>query len=216
MKLLITAGPTREPIDAVRFLSNRSSGKLGLGLARAAYAAGHEVTLLLGPVCRPLDLPDAVGVVDFSSTADLEAALDRHFDRCDGLVMAAAVADYRPAAVIEGKTPRSTDPQDAMTLRLEPTPDLVAGLAARKREDQLVIAFALEEDAKLQTRAVEKMRRKRVDAVLGNPLSSMEGDTIEPTLFQHSGQSHRPGIMLKSDFAPWLIERIEAMRAAVV
>ena len=216
MKILITAGPTREPIDAVRFLSNRSSGKVGLGLARAAHAAGHDVTLVLGPVCRPLDLPDAVEVFDFASTADLQRILDHRFEACDVLIMAAAVADYRPARAIEGKTPRARDAAATMTLELEPTPDLVAGLAARKRDDQLVVAFALEEDARLEPRATEKMKRKRVDAILGNPLSTMEGDDIEPTLFHLAGDADRPGRMPKADFAPWLVRRVEAMRRAAV
>lgn len=216
MKILLTAGPTREPIDEVRFLSNRSSGKVGLSLARAAHDAGHRVTLLLGPVCAGDDLPEEIELVRFGATADLQRELDQRFDDCDALIMAAAVADYRPAEVIRGKTPRAHDPEAAMTIRLEPTPDLVAGLASRKREDQLVIAFALEEDAQLERRATEKMRRKRVDAILGNPLSSMEGEHIEPTLFHQNGEADRPGRMTKRDFAPWLIARIEALQRASV
>lgn len=216
MKILLTAGPTREPIDEVRFLSNRSSGAVGLRLARAAHDAGHRVTFLLGPVCGGDELPAGVEVIRFASTADLQRELDDRFDHCDALIMAAAVADYRPAEVIRGKTPRAHDPDAAMTVHLEPTPDLVACLAARKREDQLVVAFALEEDDKLERRATEKMRRKRVDAILGNPLSSMEGEHIEPTLFHQSGEADRPGRMTKREFAPWLIARIDALQRASV
>ena len=216
MKILLTAGPTREPIDEVRFLSNRSSGRVGLSLARAARDAGHRVTLLLGPVCGGDDLPENVELIRFGSTADLQRELDARFEHCDALIMAAAVADYRPADVVHGKTPRAHDPTSEMTIRLEPTPDLVAALAARKREDQLVIAFALEEDEKLERRATEKMRRKRVDAILGNPLSSMESEHIEPTLFHLAGEADRPGRMTKRDFAPWLITRVEAMQRASV
>ncbi|MFW6335512.1 MAG: phosphopantothenoylcysteine decarboxylase, partial [Phycisphaeraceae bacterium] len=129
MKILLTAGPTREPIDEVRFLSNRSSGKVGLSLARAAHDAGHRVTLLLGPVCAGDDLPGGIEVVRFGSTADLQRELEHRFDACDALIMAAAVADYRPAEVIQGKTPRAHDPEATMTIQLEPTPDLVASLA---------------------------------------------------------------------------------------
>ena len=154
MRVLLTAGPTREPIDDVRFISNRSSGQMGLALARAAADAGHDVTLLLGPVLVPAGLDDDpnLRVVRFSTTAELQTLLTEYFPACDVLVMAAAVADYRLAAPRTGKAPRS----DGMRLELEPTPDLVAGLAKSKRPDQRVIAFALEEAAVLEQRATEK------------------------------------------------------------
>ncbi|XAM01672.1 phosphopantothenoylcysteine decarboxylase [Phycisphaeraceae bacterium D3-23] len=209
MRVLITAGPTREPIDDVRFISNRSSGQMGFALARAAAEAGHDVTLLLGPVLMPPSVEDVARVVRFNTTAELESLLAEHFPNADTLIKAAAVADYRPTHVIDGKTPRS----DGLKIELEPTPDLVAGCAKTKRDDQTIIAFALEEPAVLETRAVEKMQRKKVDAILANPLATMDAVDIEPILFFANGQRDAPGKMLKQHLAGWLIDQIDAVRS---
>ena len=208
MKILITAGPTREPIDDVRFISNRSSGQMGFALARAAANAGHDVTLLLGPVLMPTTVEDVANVVRFNTTAELEALLAEHFPAHDVLIKAAAVADYRPTHVIDGKTPRGA----GLKIELEPTPDLVAGCAATKREDQTIIAFALEEPAVMETRAVEKMQRKKVDAILANPLATMDAADIEPILFYANGHRDAPGRMHKTQLASWLIDHVDAVR----
>lgn len=207
MRVLITAGPTREPIDDVRFISNRSSGQMGIALAQAASTAGHEVTLLLGPVLMPTDFSGSVRVVPFGSTEDLETLLAEHFPQCDVLIKAAAVADYRPAQRIEGKTPRG----EGLTITLEATPDLVAACATTKRDDQRIIAFALEDPAVLETRAVEKMKRKGVDAILANPLKTMDAADIDPVLFYADGRRDAPGAMAKTELARWLVERASAL-----
>lgn len=209
MRILITAGPTREPIDDVRFISNRSSGQMGFALAQAAAAAGHDVTLLLGPVLMPPSVEDVARVVRFNTTAQLEALLAEHFPKCDVLIKAAAVADYRPRKLIQGKTPRG----EGMKIELEPTPDLVAGCAKTKRDDQTIIAFALEEPAVLETRAVEKMRRKKVDAILANPLATMDAVDIQPILFYANGKRDAPGRMLKPQLAGWLVGQIQSVRS---
>lgn len=209
MKLLITAGPTREPIDAVRFISNRSSGRMGIALADAAAQAGHDVTLLLGPVLAPTTLGDRVRVVRFQTTAELQSLLDQYFPACDQLVMAAAVADYRVGQFTEGKTQRKKH----LKIELEGTPDLVAGVAQTKRADQRVIAFALEEPHELETRAVAKMKRKGVDAIVANPLVTMEGDSILAILLHADGRREQPdggNAMSKENFAHWLIARLSA------
>jgi phosphopantothenoylcysteine decarboxylase/phosphopantothenate--cysteine ligase len=203
-RVLITAGPTREPIDAVRFISNRSSGRVGVALAEAAVAAGHATTLLLGPTAARPSITDAE-LVRFDSTADLQEALEAHFPACDVLLMAAAVADYRPAVVQRGKLERQAG--GTITLELAPTPDLVAGLAAQRRRDQRIVAFALEQPQRLEARALAKMQRKGVDAILANPLGTMEAEAIEPTLLWADGRIIRPGPMPKADFGPWLIAR---------
>lgn len=220
MHLLITAGPTREPIDEVRFLSNRSSGRLGMALAEVAAEAGHDVTLLLGPGPRAEDEPAGPNcrTIRFETTADLRDLLDDHFRGCDVLVMAAAVADYRPRRV-RGKIERRRG--QPLTLTLEPTPDLVAEVAATKRDaladiqkgGQKIIAFALEESAHLEARAAEKMRRKGVDAIVANPLGTMEAPSIEAVLLTAKGEHLTPpgGALGKRDFAAWLLERIEAI-----
>jgi phosphopantothenoylcysteine decarboxylase/phosphopantothenate--cysteine ligase len=214
MRILLTAGPTREPIDAVRFISNRSSGKLGLAVAAAAVDAGHDVTLLLGPGPAPAPAPGSEWnpaspcccTYRFESSAELQQLLDAHFKDCDLLIMAAAVADYRPATVAEGKLPRH--PDKPLVLELQPVPDLVALAAKGKRSDQRIVAFALEEAATLEARATEKMRRKGVDAILANPLGTMESDAITATLLWATGEKLTPGRMSKPAFAAWLIKQV--------
>ncbi len=203
-KILITAGPTHEAIDDVRYLANRSSGRMGIELAKAAGEAGCEVTLLLGPVAVE---PPALHVERFESTADLQRLLDTHFPSCDVLVMAAAVADYRPVTQAAGKLPRQGG---KLLLELEPTPDLVAGCAARRCPGQRIIAFALEEPKQLANRAVEKMQSKRVDAIVANPLATMDSDHITAVVYTSAGKTYSPdpSTNSKQTFAAWLIRWI--------
>lgn len=213
MKLLITAGPTREPIDAVRYISNRSSGRMGIALANAAATneAITYVTLLAGPGVAVNELANpSVAVLRFETTADLQALLHEHCPTHDVLIMAAAVADYRPTQTHDGKLPRQSN--GSLQLTLEPTPDLVAETVAMKRANQRVIAFALEEPAQLETRASEKLKRKGVDAIVANPLKTMDADTIEAIWLDAKGGRDEPGAMAKGAFAMWLIEKIATLR----
>ncbi|WP_428388059.1 phosphopantothenoylcysteine decarboxylase [Mucisphaera sp.] len=210
MRLLLTAGPTREPIDRVRYIGNRSSGTLGAAIAGAARAAGHEVTTLLGPVgaevvaaCR-----EAGSVYRFESSAELGQLLEAHFRDADILVMAAAVADFRPVAPTEGKTARPSDPHARVSITLMPTPDLVARAASSKRPGQRVIAFALEEQSVLEERALAKMRRKGVDAIIANPLGTMEDSGIRATWMACNGEVVRLDRMSKQAFAAWLLAKL--------
>jgi phosphopantothenoylcysteine decarboxylase/phosphopantothenate--cysteine ligase len=214
--ILITAGPTHEAIDDVRYLANRSSGRMGIALAEAAREAGCEVTLLLGPVpiepswqdCGSTDALchslSAFRVERFESTADLQRLLDSHFLACDVLIMAAAVADYRPVVRTSGKLPRHGGQR---TLDLEPTPDLVAGCVARRRGGQRIIAFALGEPEQLACRAIEKMRSKGVDAIVANPLVTMGSDSITAVVYTPTGETFTPNPPTgdKQAFAVWLV-----------
>src|SRR5438270_7833835 len=128
MRILITAGPTREPIDAVRYLSNRSSGRMGASLASAALARAHEVTLILGPVAIPMPRTHRIEV---ETAAEMQRAVMGEFPDHDALIMAAAVADYRPKRTHSGKIDR----QGPMTLDLEPTDDIIASASRSKRPD---------------------------------------------------------------------------------
>ena len=206
MRYLITGGPTREPIDAVRYISNRSSGRMAIALCRAALDQGHEVTLLLGP-CGAMP-PKGVGLERFETSADLQQLLVGHFESCDVLIMAAAVGDFRPAKITEGKLPRSA--AGALDLHLESTPDLVAMLASRRADHQRVIAFALESDVHMEQRGRDKLRQKGVDAVVVNRLATIEADSIDPVWLTASGQREAPGAMSKTGFAKWLVERLSA------
>ncbi len=211
-RLVITAGPTHEPIDSVRYIANRSSGRLGIALAVAAADAGWRVRLLLGPT--PRDCTDTrVEVHRFRSTADLEALLGTHLSWCDVLVMAAAVADYRPAvkALAGTKLRRSGK---TMSLELESTPDLLAGCSARRRPGQLLVGFALEPRAELEHSARAKLERKGIDLIVANPLETMDSPTIEATVYERGGGAFpTPGAIDKDAFAGWLLARIAGVRA---
>lgn len=206
--MLVTAGPTHEAIDAVRFIGNRSSGRLGVQLAHAARDAGWEVTLLLGPAA--IEPPTGVWTLRFESADELAGLLKEHFPRCDVLIMAAAVADYRPRRASTGKHLRT---ERKLVLELDPTPDLVAACAARKRPGQRIIGFALEEPEVLADRARGKLVRKGLDAIVANPLATLGCDTIQATAYTADGQTLRPpgggsaGVS-KAEFARWLVEWI--------
>jgi len=206
--VVITAGPTHEPIDAVRFIGNRSSGRMGAALAEAAADRGWRVTLLLGPnTVEPTN--EAVDILRFRSCADLEALLKLHAPKADILIMVAAVADYRPKpnpAMSGGKFRRTDAP---LVLELEPTPDLLAGISNTRRPDQLFVGFALEPRAELLESAKRKLTKKKVDIVVGNPLETMESESVEAmVLFKDGRRVDASGPMTKREFAPWLLQLI--------
>ena len=175
MRILVTAGPTREHIDAVRFITNASSGRMGCAVAAAAQAGGHDVTLLLGAgVCDSL-VPPGARTARFVTVADLSAALAEHFPACDGLVMAAGVGDFTVADPSPGKLRRSAG---AINVRLEPTDDVLASVTAEARADQIIIAFAVEDappDA-AQQRARQKLSAKRAHYIVVNTAAAMASD----------------------------------------
>lgn len=213
-RLLITAGPTQEPIDAVRFIGNRSSGRLGVSLAEVAARTGWRVTLLLGPT--PLQPTDSrVQVRRFRTTADLQGLLSEEFPGCDVLVMAAAVADYRPAVSPEMLTGKHRRTGEGMTISLEATPDLLAGCAARRTPFQTIVGFALEPRAEMETSALQKLARKKVDMIVANPLETMDAATIEATVYGTATPElqqgvRTPGAMSKERFAGWLLDVVSA------
>jgi phosphopantothenoylcysteine decarboxylase/phosphopantothenate--cysteine ligase len=207
-RLLLTAGPTHEPIDEVRYLANRSSGRLGIALAEGAAARGWSVTLLLGPTSRGCS-DTRVQTHRFRTTADLESLLHEHLPDCDALVMAAAVADYRPVSAPTGAKIRRSG--ERMSLELESTPDLLAGCSRRRRPEQLLVGFALEPRRELDASARRKLERKGVDLIVANPLETMDADSIEATLYGPDGVVDATGRpILKVAFADWLLDRIGA------
>ena len=170
MRILVTAGPTRERLDPVRFLTNASSGRMGCAVAEAAARAGHDVTLLLGRGATAT----AAGVrtVPFDSVADLAGELDARFAACDALVMAAAVGDFRPDRPSGRKLSRRAGP---IVVRLLPTPDLLAGVAAARRADQRIVAFAVEDgpEADVGAKARRELAEKNADCVVVNTPAAM-------------------------------------------
>jgi phosphopantothenoylcysteine decarboxylase/phosphopantothenate--cysteine ligase len=170
MKVIVTAGPTREYLDPVRFITNASSGTMGFAVARAAAARGHRVTLLCGPVEPPADLE--CDIARFVSVSDLREALAGRFSDCDALVMTAAVGDFRPERYSDRKISRSGGP---VTIRLVPTEDVLAGVAAGKRANQAVVAFAVEDgpEGEIETKARSELAQKHADMVVVNTPAAM-------------------------------------------
>ncbi|MHC4598085.1 MAG: phosphopantothenoylcysteine decarboxylase domain-containing protein [Planctomycetota bacterium] len=170
MRFLITAGPTREPIDEVRFLSNRSTGKMGFEVAREARRAGHEVVLVHGPVI--LSAPEGAEAVPVETALDMEAAVRTRLDWADALVMTAAVADYRPAERLQGKKKKS---DEDWTLALVRNPDILAG-AAETKKSRVHVGFAVESED-LLAGAARKLEAKRLDLIVANGLEAFGADT---------------------------------------
>ncbi|MFM8643421.1 MAG: phosphopantothenoylcysteine decarboxylase, partial [Phycisphaerales bacterium] len=209
LRALVTVGPTHEPIDEVRYLGNRSSGRLGMAIAESLAAEGCTVTVLAGP---GVTATGGLATERFVTTADLGRLLDRHWPTHDLLVMAAAVADYRPARTASGKMRREDGP---VTLALEPTPDLLAGLASRTGPGRFIVGFALERPEELEATARRKLARKGVDAIVANPIDTMDADDVEATLFLRDGsmRSPGPGRLPTRAFARWLARTVVPMAA---
>ena len=187
MKLLISAGPTREAIDPVRFITNHSSGKMGYALAAAAIENGWEVTLVSGPVT--LDPPEGLAeFVPVISAAEMAEAVKSRFPRMDGAILCAAVADYRPVSFSNSKI-KKTD--DDLVLHLERTEDILLALGRMKRADQLMTGFAAETDD-LAENALKKLRKKNLDWIAANlvgvPGKGFQADQNEITLYGRNGE----------------------------
>jgi phosphopantothenoylcysteine decarboxylase/phosphopantothenate--cysteine ligase len=184
LRVLVTAGGTREPIDPVRFIGNRSSGKQGHAIADEAAARGALVTLVTS-ANRPA--ATAVEVVAVETAAEMEAAVAAHSDAADVIVMAAAVADFRPKAIADDKLKKG---EGVPELVLEPTPDILAGLGARKRPGQTLVGFAAE-TTDVVANAADKVRRKHLDLVVANDVSApgagFEHDTNAVVLLRADG-----------------------------
>jgi phosphopantothenoylcysteine decarboxylase/phosphopantothenate--cysteine ligase len=205
MRILLTAGPTREPIDAVRFISNRSSGQMGAAIADAALRAGHALTLICGPVCTPMP-PAVQRRIDVETAAEMHDAVVREFPTHDALIMAAAVADFRPRYVRSGKVERD----GTLAIEFEPTQDVVAAAARAKRPDQRVIGFSLEAAGNVD-RARQKLQRKALDLMVYNPTATMDSAKVESVLLYPHGRTDSLPSRSKGDFADILIERIVAL-----
>jgi phosphopantothenoylcysteine decarboxylase / phosphopantothenate---cysteine ligase len=167
LRVLVTAGGTREPIDSVRYVGNRSSGRMGLALAEEAARRGAEVTLICANVSLPR--PDGVRTVEVETAAELLDAAGAAFGRADVLLMAAAVADFRPAGALDHKIAKSG--RGRLALELEPTEDVLAALGGRRRPGQTLVGFAAEHGEGALERGRAKLERKRLDAVVVNDIS---------------------------------------------
>jgi phosphopantothenoylcysteine decarboxylase/phosphopantothenate--cysteine ligase len=193
LEVLVTAGGTREPIDAVRFVGNRSSGRMGFALAEEARRRGANVTV----VAANVSLPRAAGIeyVDVQTAAELADACAARFDACDVLLMAAAVADYRPADAHAGKLKKDATGRE-LNLHLVRTPDVLSALADRRRPDQLLVGFAAEHGEGALEYGREKLARKKLDAVIVNDIGGagvgFESADNEVWIVTAGGEQHVP------------------------
>jgi phosphopantothenoylcysteine decarboxylase/phosphopantothenate--cysteine ligase len=214
LRVLVTAGGTREAIDSVRYVGNRSSGRMGFALAEEAAARGADVTVIAANVGLPRH--PRVRYVDVISAQDLLEAGEREFPAADVLFMAAAVADFRPAQAAATKLKK--EGRDGLELDLEPTPDVLSGLSAQRRSGQLLIGFAAEHGAGAIEYGRAKLERKGLDAVVVNDISradiGFEGEHNEVTIVTATGDEHIERAS-KAEVARAICDAVVALRAKV-
>jgi phosphopantothenoylcysteine decarboxylase/phosphopantothenate--cysteine ligase len=207
MRILITAGPTREYLDDVRYLSNASSGRMGYALAERALAAGHEVVLVSGPV--DLTPPKGVEFHAVETTEEMRIACVAAFPKCDGVIAAAAVCDYKPKRRISGKIAKTGDP---ISVEMIETDDVLAELG-RDKDGRWVVGFALEAENPREN-ALQKLRAKNCDVVVLNSPSAIgaEGNNVE--LIDKSGSVLASVAGTKTEVAGTLLDWIDGHFAA--
>jgi phosphopantothenoylcysteine decarboxylase/phosphopantothenate--cysteine ligase len=215
-RLVVSAGPTLEDLDPVRFIGNRSSGRMGFAIAREAAARGAHVTLVVGPTA--LEPPPGVEVARVRSAREMHGAVLAHAARGDAVVMAAAVADYAPAGGAVDRKIEKTEQGDHVTLRLERTPDILADLGARRdgRALPVLVGFAAETGDPLAA-ARRKLAAKRVDLIVANDVSAdgsgFDVDTNQVTFVTSDAAESLP-LLSKTDVARLLLDRLEALLAS--
>lgn len=209
-RVLVTAGPTREAVDPVRFISNHSSGRMGAALAAAAWRRGASVTLVAGPL--QVAVPPGVARVSIESTQEMSDAVAAHLPVCDVLVMAAAPADFRPAAVADRKLKRG---DGARTIALESTADILATTRALRPAHAVIVGFALETNDTLAN-ARAKLAAKGVDLIVLNDATEAGAgfgvDTNRVTFVDAAGEEELP-LLPKSDVADAILDRVVRLRA---
>jgi phosphopantothenoylcysteine decarboxylase/phosphopantothenate--cysteine ligase len=209
VRFVVTAGPTREPIDPVRFLSNRSSGKMGYAIAEAALESGHDVTLISGPV--NLSPPEGARFVPVTTSEEMFASVQFAVADCDVLVMCAAVTDYKPAKFSRQKLKKENT---ARTLELVPTPDILSAVA-REPRSFLAIGFAAETND-MEENARKKLRAKNCDMIIANDVSrgesGMESDENEAEIFFRTGERKKIPRAPKKTIARELVKIISNTR----
>ena len=211
LRVLVTAGGTREPIDSVRYVGNRSSGRMGFALAEEAAARGADVTVIAANVSLPRH--DGISYEDVVTAAELEAAARRLFPEADVLVMAAAVADFRPPEAAAEKLSKAG--RESLELSLEPTTDVLAALSDERREGQTLIGFAAEHGDGAVERARAKLERKGLDAVVVNDISrpdiGFDTSHNEVTIVTPDGDKRLPRAP-KAEIAAAIVDALEELR----
>ncbi len=208
-RILVTAGPTREPVDPVRFLSNRSSGKMGVAVAAAAWRRGADVTLIAGPLSVPL--PVGPTIITIETAEDMRAAVSQQLGSADVFVMAAAPADFRPAAAAPQKIKKDTAPR---AIPLVPTEDILVETRGLRGPSAIIVGFALETEAALAG-GRSKLQRKALDMVVVNdasePGAGFAGDTNRVSFLVGDGEVEEMPLLAKIDVADAILDRVEGM-----
>ncbi len=208
-RVLVSAGPTQEPIDPVRFISNRSSGKMGYAIAEAARDRGAEVVLVTGP--SALTPPSGVTTVSVNTASEMSDALSRHFPSSTVLIMAAAVADFRPKMPAGQKLKKQG--KSELVLELEAIPDILAMLSAR-RTSQIVVGFAAETEQVL-SRATDKLKGKGLDIIIANDVAQAEGgfgsDDNAVIILSATGEQRVLGLMSKRRLADEILTAVREL-----
>lgn len=208
-RILISAGATREAIDPVRFITNASSGRMGMALAKAALRRGAEVTLVAGQT--DVAPPAGVDLVRAESSAAMQRELEARFAASSTLIMAAAIADFRVADESKEKIKKSAG---GLTLSLEKTPDILKALAASKK-DQLVVGFALESE-NLKENALAKLTDKGLDLIVANPPEAVGSDSNRALLIDKSGRADELPSMSKAELADIILDKVVALKKGQV
>lgn len=205
-RILITAGPTREYLDPVRYLTNESSGQMGFALAEVSRDFGAAVTLIAGPVTLPT--PHGIKRIDVVSAEEMQRATLREAKRADVVIMAAAVADWRPQKQAVHKL-KKRPAQQHTTIKLVQNPDILAQLGQQKRDRQLVVGFALETD-ELERNALQKLQRKHCDWIVANAASAMNARQSRAILFSRDGKRIPLPKLPKEDLAVLILSHLLA------
>jgi phosphopantothenoylcysteine decarboxylase/phosphopantothenate--cysteine ligase len=211
-RVVVTAGPTREAVDPVRFLSNRSSGKMGVAIAAAAWRRGADVTLIAGPLSVPP--PPGPAVINVETTEQMRAAVESAIANADALIMAAAPADFRPADPASQKIKKSSAPRH---ITLEPTPDILASTIGARSSNLVTVGFALETNSAIE-HGRGKLTSKRLDLIVVNdatePGAGFSVDTNRVSFIDRNGTVDEQPLLKKSDVADLILDRVARLMGA--
>jgi len=208
-RIVVTAGPTREAIDPVRYISNRSSGRMGVAIASAAWRRGADIVLVAGPLSVPSPVGVAIRIVE--TTEDMAAAVQAELPRARALIMAAAPADFRAASPVNAKIKKNSAPA---TIAIAPTPDILGSTRSARAKDAVIVGFALETDDVLRG-GREKLEAKALDLIVVNdarePGAGFNVDTNRVTLIDRAGKEEVLPLLSKDEVADEILDRVEAM-----
>ncbi len=209
VNILVTAGPTYEAIDPVRFIGNKSSGKMGYAIAKAAMRRGANVVLVSGPTA--LQTPNGVKKIKIETAEQMFRVVNKNFDNSDVVIMSAAVADFTPTEISAQKIKKNKIPAGRFTIELKKTKDILASLALRNKDKKIIVGFALETDNEFLN-AKQKIKEKNLDLlVLNNPLThrnTLGGDTNLVTILKRNGSKIKLPVMSKYDVANKILDHV--------